>query len=168
MDASNVDRGNRKWVTAKVGPIFTEICHMNGFPGLGGAGHGGVGVRAEQLPLSPLLLKHHGQITVERSNAEGVTFAQKHPAITGFTKPRRVREHDLEHRLQLAGRARDDLQHLRGRGLLLQRLGELAGPRLHLVEQPHVLDRDHRLIGEGCGEADLLVGERLDHGPLQE
>jgi hypothetical protein len=29
---------------------------------------------------------------------------------------------------------------------------------LHLVEQPRVLDRDHRLIGEGGGELDLLTG----------
>ena len=40
-------------------------------------------------------------------------------------------------------------QHLGGRGLLLERLGQLARARLHLVEQPHVLDRDHRLVGEG-------------------
>ena len=52
------------------------------------------------------------------------------------------------------------LQHLGGRGLLLQRLGQLARARLHLVEQPHVLDRDHRLVGEGRDQFDLLVGER--------
>ena len=51
------------------------------------------------------------------------------------------------------------LQHLRGRGLLLQCLGELARALLHLVEQPHVLDRDHRLVGEGRDQLDLLVGE---------
>ena len=28
------------------------------------------------------------------------------------------------------------------------------------VEQPHVLDRDHRLVGEGLEQRDLLVGER--------
>ena len=28
--------------------------------------------------------------------------------------------------------------------------------RLHLVEQPHVLDRDHRLVGEGLDQLDLL------------
>ena len=58
------------------------------------------------------------------------------------------------------GELRDDLQHLRGRGLLLQRLGKLARARLHLVEQPHILDRDHRLVGEGRDQLDLLVGER--------
>ena len=50
-------------------------------------------------------------------------------------------------------------EHLRGRGLLLQRLGELARARLHLVEQPRVLDRDHGLVGEGLDQLDLLVGK---------
>ena len=58
------------------------------------------------------------------------------------------------------GELTDDLQHLGGRGLLLQRLGQVARARLHLVEQPHVLDRDHRLVGEGGDQLDLLVGER--------
>ena len=30
------------------------------------------------------------------------------------------------------------------------------------VEQPDVLDRDHRLGGEGGDQLDLLVGKRLD------
>ena len=37
---------------------------------------------------------------------------------------------------------------------------QLARARLHLVEQAHVLDRDHRLVGEGGHQLDLLVGER--------
>ena len=55
----------------------------------------------------------------------------------------------------------NDTQHLGGRRLLLQRLGEIARARLHLVEQPHVLDRDHRLVGEGGHQLDLPGGERL-------
>ena len=61
----------------------------------------------------------------------------------------------VEHRLQIERRAADDLQHVGGGGLLLQRLGEIAGARLHLVEQSHVLDRDDRLVGEGLDELDL-------------
>ena len=53
-------------------------------------------------------------------------------------------------------RAADDLQHLGGGGLPLQRF-------LRLVEQPHVLDRDHGLVGEGLQQRDLLVAE-LDAG----
>ena len=41
----------------------------------------------------------------------------------------------------------------------LDRLRKFAGARLHLLEQPHVLDGDHRLIGEGGDQLDLLVGE---------
>jgi hypothetical protein len=39
------------------------------------------------------------------------------------------------------------------RRLLLKRLR-------HLVEQPDVLDGDHRLIGEGLEKSDLGVGKR--------
>ena len=62
------------------------------------------------------------------------------------------------------GELDDDLQHLERRRLLLQRSDELARARLHLVEQPHVLDRDHRLVGEGRDQLDLLVGERPQLG----
>ena len=33
---------------------------------------------------------------------------------------------------------------------------EIARARLHLVEQPHVLDGDYGLVGEGRNEFDLL------------
>ena len=59
------------------------------------------------------------------------------------------------------GEAADDLKNLRGRGLLLQRLREVARPRLHFVEQPHIADGDHGLIGEGLQQCDLLVAERI-------
>ena len=38
-------------------------------------------------------------------------------------------------------------------------VGQLAVARLQLREQPHVLDRDDRLVGEGLEQRDLLVGE---------
>src|SRR5262249_29030346 len=34
--------------------------------------------------------------------------------------------------------------------------------RLHLFEQPHVLDRNHSLVGRGGHQLDLLVGEGLN------
>ena len=46
---------------------------------------------------------------------------------------------------------------------VLERGGQFARAPLHLVEQAHVLDRDHRLVGEGLDQLDLLVGER-PHG----
>ena len=47
----------------------------------------------------------------------------------------------IEHRLQVEGRAADDLEHVGGGGLLLQRFAQL-------VEQAGVLDGDDGLAGE--------------------
>ena len=65
----------------------------------------------------------------------------------------------FQHGLQIEGRAADDFQHLGGGGLLLQRLGQIARARLHLVEKPHVLDCDHGLVGEGLDQLDLASAE---------
>ena len=53
------------------------------------------------------------------------------------------------------GELRDHAQDLARRGLLLEGLGERAVPRLELLEQAHVLDGDHRLVGEGLDEGDF-------------
>ena len=58
----------------------------------------------------------------------------------------------LQHGLQIEGRAADDLEHVGGGGLLLQRLPQF-------VEQPRVLDGDDGLGGEVLHQRDLLVGE---------
>src|SRR5262249_59445987 len=65
----------------------------------------------------------------------------------------------VEHGLQIESRAADHLEHVGRGGLLLQRFAQFLGTRAHLVEQPGVLDRDHRLVGEGPHEADLGSGE---------
>ena len=66
-------------------------------------------------------------------------------AELGLADARRVLQHGLEHRLQLARRTGDDAQHLGGRGLLL----ELADSALaQLVEQPRVLDGDDGLAAK--------------------
>ena len=49
------------------------------------------------------------------------------------------------------------LQHLGGRGLLLQRFGQIVGALAQLVDQPRVLDRDDGLGGEGLEQRELLV-----------
>src|SRR5262245_4177287 len=52
--------------------------------------------------------------------------------------------------------ARDELR------LVLARQFELVVLVLDFVEQPYVLDCDHRLVREGLDERDLLVSERLE------
>ena len=60
----------------------------------------------------------------------------------------------VERRAQLVAHVGEELR------LVLARLRKLAALVLDFVEQPHVLDRDHRLVGEGRDQLDLLVGER--------
>ncbi|MGC2080348.1 MAG: hypothetical protein WA728_30910 [Xanthobacteraceae bacterium] len=64
----------------------------------------------------------------------------------------------LEHSSQLKCRTTNDLEHIGGGGLLLQRFAQF-------IQQPRVLDGDGRLVGEGFYKLDLLVGEWLDFHP---
>src|SRR5262245_17737855 len=66
---------------------------------------------------------------VERNLAEAVSVIEIQQAELRVAQPRGVRQHGLEYRFKLAGRARYYLQYLRRRGLPLQRLGKLS-PRL--------------------------------------
>ena len=61
--------------------------------------------------------------------------------LVGLAEASRGFDKSLQNGPQIEGRATDDLQHIRGGGLLLQRFTQLT-------EQAHVLDRDDRLIGE--------------------
>src|SRR5262249_19931582 len=84
-----------------------------------------------------------------------------------LAQARRCLQDGINYWLQLVGRARNDVEHVTDRSLIVERFLDLARARLHLVEQPHVLDRDHRLVGEGGGQLDLLVGEWPHLGALQ-
>ena len=54
------------------------------------------------------------------------------------------------------------MQDFRGRRLLFQRFGEIGRTLAQFVEQPRVLDGDHRLGGEVMDKLDLLVGKRAN------
>jgi hypothetical protein len=73
-----------------------------------------------------------------------------------------IRENRVEHRLKLSGRARNHSENLAGRGLLLQRLGQLTVPVLQFPKQPDVFDSNCGLISKGSEERDLLVREGMD------
>jgi hypothetical protein len=84
-----------------------------------------------------------------------VTFSLEDHAGPGADQARRVLHQCVEDRPQVERGSGYDLEDLCGRGLLLQCL-------LGFVEQAHVLDRDHRLVGEGLDETDLPLVEGPD------
>ena len=87
--------------------------------------------------------------------AEAVALGQLQDSELGFANTDGILQHGLEHRLQFARRRTDDLEHVGGGGLLLQRFAQLA-------EQPRVLDGDDGLRSEVFNQLDLFVGKRAD------
>ncbi len=115
-----------------------------------------LGKRAIRVGLEPtareLCLSKSRRHIVGRDDAQCAPFMQIEVAKFRLAKPRRVRQHGLEHWLQFARRARNNTQHLGSCGLLLQRFAQF-------VQQPDVFDRDHGLAREAGDKRDLLVGE---------
>ena len=105
--------------------------------------------------------------TIEPRIAAGCTRPSSRddhdPQVLGAEQPLAAVEDLLEDRCRVGDRAADHLQHLGGGSLLLQRF-------LRFVEQPHVLDRDHGLVGKGLQQRELLVAERAGasrHTPIE-
>src|SRR5215831_2592741 len=72
-----------------------------------------------------------------------------------LAQPRGRLDQRVEHGRQMERRAADDLEHVSGGGLLLQRFPQL-------VEQARILDGDNGLAGEISNKVNLLLGERTD------
>ena len=81
-----------------------------------------------------------------------------------FAKRAADLEERIEHSLQIESRAADNLEHVGSGGLLLQGLAQLTGALLLCLEQPHVLNGDHRLVCEAFHQFDLFVSELLNFG----
>ena len=97
-----------------------------------------------------------------------VPVAESEHHVINPANPRRALDDGVEHRLHVCGRAADDAEHLGRCRLMLQRLAQFRVALLDLLEQPHVLDRDDGLVGEGFEQRDLLLGERPHFGAANQ
>ena len=118
--------------------------------------------------FSDRVVLRRGQIRA-RGQAHDLVREAGRARHSGLTEPRGRLDDRLEHRLEVGRRRRDDPQDFGGRGLLLQRLGDLAVTLLKLgvtllqrLEQPGVLDGDDGLVRERLQECDLTLRERAD------
>src|SRR4030095_611872 len=93
---------------------------------------------------------------------KNVTIDLTNQRIVALTQPHGALRYCLQHRLQIRRRSSNHAQNLARRGLLLQGLGAVAVAGMDFVKQPHVLDGDHGLVGEGIKKGDLLVREGTD------
>jgi hypothetical protein len=62
----------------------------------------------------------------------------------------------VEHCLQIEGGAADDLEHVGGSGLLLQRFRQIVGALMQFLQQSDVLDGDDRLRREHLQQVLML------------
>ena len=82
-----------------------------------------------------------------------------HDSEFGLANPRRVLEHLLKYGLDIIRKHADEFENFGCRTLLIEGFLKIAGFGLHLVEQPRVLDRDHRLVGEVLDKLNLSLSE---------
>src|SRR5262249_19220811 len=80
-------------------------------------------------------------------------------AMLGPDEPDGICNHRVQHRLEFSGRRCDDPKNFAGCRLLVQGLCEVAITNLQFLKQPHILNRDDRLVGEGLQKSNLFVCE---------
>ena len=95
---------------------------------------------------------------------QNVPLAESQHHIINPTNPRGALDDGVEDRLHVRGRAADDAEHLGRCRLMLQGLAQFCVALLEFLEQPHVLDGDHGLVGEGFKQLDLLFGKGSNFG----
>ncbi len=86
------------------------------------------------------------------STLQHIAVNEQHEHVLGPAEAQRVPRDRIEHWLVRRRRGRDRVENVRGGSLSLEGL-------LRLVEQPDVLDRDRRLVGERLDKLDLLGSE---------
>src|SRR5215471_11563682 len=94
------------------------------------------------------LIQDFGRKIVGRRYLQKFAVLEPHNAEYGLAQARGALNNRIEHRLSIGRRAADDVKHLARRGLMFKRFAELARARLHLLEESHILDRNHRLVSK--------------------
>ena len=90
-----------------------------------------------------------------RRQPDHVALGAEDRGLIGIAQPRRGLDHHGKHRLQIEGRAADDLQHVAGRGLVFQRFLKIGGAGLQRAIRLGAGDGDHRLFGEHLQKLNL-------------
>src|SRR5262249_2312837 len=87
-------------------------------------------------------------------------FVESQIHIINAANPGGTLNDGVEDRLNIGGRAANDTEHLGRCSLMFQGFTQFCIALLQFLEQPHVLDGDHRLVGKGLQKSDLLGSER--------
>src|SRR5262249_23434813 len=106
-------------------------------------------------PHRPNLMKGFERCVIEvviSSHRDQFTIIPKHDSVRRSAKIDGTAGNCLKYRLNVSCRTTDDLEHVGGGSLLLERFTQL-------VEQTRVLDGDDGLVSKILDQLDLLFGE---------
>src|SRR6516162_5572191 len=95
---------------------------------------------------------------MHRSRAELCAVVELQASVGDATKAVRLLQDRVKYWREISGRRIDDLQHLGGGGLPLERLARLG-------DEARILHRDHSLSGKVFEQRDLLISEGPHLGP---
>src|SRR5262249_42685825 len=138
-DSAEFYPGDRQRITIEIGSVRAIVGNVDDIERFDDARQRVQGTRSVRTALKELCKRR--RIAELGDDTGGTVLEPPERAELGSANAPRVLQHRLEHRLQFAGRTRDDAQHFRGRGLLLQRFAQL-------VQEAGVLDGDDGLRGE--------------------
>ena len=121
-EASEIDGSHEDRFALDVGWLRRDIDDMNRLLRLDDAAEGSSRTRSLRSALPELgkCWRHSEHC----SRTPCAILKTEQNTETGLADAHRIRQHGLEHGLKFAGRAGDDLQHVGGRGLLLQRFAK--------------------------------------------
>src|SRR5262245_18260602 len=106
----------------------------------------------------------NGYGTKMRPRDKAVPLAEPQYHVINSTDFCRALDDCIKHRLHVRRRTADDAEHLGRCRLMLQRFAQFPIALLQFFEQPHVLDGDYSLVGEGFEKSNLLIGKRVNLG----
>ena len=91
-------------------------------------------------------------LAIRRDNPKKIAIELTNCDVSCTAEPRRILCNRIQHRLNIGRRAGDDTR--------ISLVAVCCSKRfLEFLEQPHVLDGDHGLVGEGFKKLDLRRGE---------
>src|SRR5262245_64307244 len=105
------------------------------------------------------VLDKFGRKSGVRRKAVAHSFLAGDEALIRITQTGGRRDQRLEHRNKIEGRAADDLEHVGGSRLLLQRFSQF-------IQKARVFDRDDSLTRKALNQVDLLFGEGANLLPV--
>src|SRR5262249_11515091 len=96
---------------------------------------------------------------------QSVVLIESQHKVVNPANPGGALDDRVEDRLNVRRRTADNAEHLGRCRLMLQGFAQFRVALLDLLEQPHVLNRDHCLVGKSFEELNMLLGKRANLHP---